>query len=249
LVSAGELRTLWGAFSKRTAVLRIAPTRGKEHLHALLGDEFAGIVGSDRFVAYNSLDPAKRQVCWSHLRRDFTFHADLGLGPQEAFGLDGLEITWDVFQAWKQFQEDGDRAALQERVDGCRRLREPPRTSGSPHSLRTEPRLSQPLQPGQGDSGDWGREEYAQALLGEDFALEFEEGDAPVTGASGEAVWQLVLEASGPFKARAASLELERREQFHREFVDLLESHREGDQIELPAPYLVVLGTRRSVSM
>jgi hypothetical protein len=55
-------------------------------------------------------------VCWSHLRRDFTFHADLGSGPQEAFGLDGLEVTWNVFHAWKQFQQDGDRAALQQRV-------------------------------------------------------------------------------------------------------------------------------------
>ena len=55
--------------------------------------------------------------------------------------------------------------------------------------------------------------------------------------------------ASGPFRARAAALEPERREQFHREFVDLLESHSEGGEIELPAPYLVALGTRRSVSM
>ena len=55
-------------------------------------------------------------MCWSHLRRDFTFHADLGSGPQEAFGLDGLEVTWNVFHAWKQFQQDGDRAALQQRV-------------------------------------------------------------------------------------------------------------------------------------
>ncbi len=37
-------------------------------------------------------------------------------GPQEAFGLDALEVTWDVFHAWKQFQHDGDRAALQQRV-------------------------------------------------------------------------------------------------------------------------------------
>jgi transposase len=114
---SGEPRTLWGAFSKHTAVLRIAPDRGKQHLHGLIGDRFAGVVGSDRFSAYNSLDPERRQVCWSHLRRDFTFHADLGLGPQEAFGLDGLEVTWNVFQAWKQFQQDGDRAALQRRVE------------------------------------------------------------------------------------------------------------------------------------
>ena len=56
-------------------------------------------------------------MCWSHLRRVFTFHADLGSGPQETFGLDGLEVTWNVFQAWKQFQEDGDRAALRRRVE------------------------------------------------------------------------------------------------------------------------------------
>jgi transposase len=112
----GEPRTLWGAFSKQTAVLRIAPDRGKQHLHGLIGGGFAGVVGSDRFTAYNSLEPERRQVCWSHLRRDFTFHADLGQGAQEAFGLDGLEVTWNVFHAWKQFQQDGDRAALQQRV-------------------------------------------------------------------------------------------------------------------------------------
>jgi transposase len=116
----GEPRTLWRAFSKRTAVLRIASDRGKQHLHGLLGETFAGVVGSDRFSAYNSLDPERRQVCWSHLRRDFTFHADLGSGPQEAFGLDGLEVTWNVFQAWKQFQQDGDRAHLQRRVAGIK---------------------------------------------------------------------------------------------------------------------------------
>jgi transposase len=98
-------------------VLRIAPDRGKQHLHGLIDDAFAGVVGSDRFSAYNSLDPERRQVCWSHLRRDFTFHPDLGSGPQEAFALDGLEVTWKVFHAWKQFQQDGDRAALRRRVE------------------------------------------------------------------------------------------------------------------------------------
>jgi transposase len=116
----GEPRMLWGAFSKRTAVLRIAPDRGKKHLHGLIGDEYAGVIGSDRFSAYNSLDPEQRQVCWSHLRRDFTFHADLGLGAQEAFGLDGLEVTWNVFTAWQQFQQDGDRVVLRRRVEAIK---------------------------------------------------------------------------------------------------------------------------------
>jgi hypothetical protein len=41
---SGEPRTLWGAFSKQTAVLRIAPDRGKQHLRGLIGDGFAGVV-------------------------------------------------------------------------------------------------------------------------------------------------------------------------------------------------------------
>jgi transposase len=91
----------------------------------VIGDGFAGIVGSDRFTAYNSLEPERRQVCWSHLRRDFTFHADLGLGVQETFGLDGLEVTWNVFHAWKQFQEDGDRDALKQRVEAIMKQMRP----------------------------------------------------------------------------------------------------------------------------
>ena len=106
-------------------------------------------------------------------------------------------------------------------------------------------RYSPPLRPGQGDSDDWGSEEHAQALLGDAFELAFDEGDAPVVGASGEAVWQLLLAASGPFKARASELEPERLESLHGEFVELLESHRTDDGIRVPAPYLLVLGTRR----
>ena len=119
------------SFETPQAVLRIAPDRGKKHLHGLVGDAFAGVVGSDRFSAYNSLEPERRQVCWSHLRRDFTFHADLGLGPQEAFGLDGLEVSWNVFHAWKQFQQDGDRAALEQRVEAIKEQMRPLLESGS----------------------------------------------------------------------------------------------------------------------
>ncbi len=119
------------SFETPQAVLRIAPDRGKKHLHGLVGDAFAGVVGSDRFSAYNSLDPEQRQVCWSHLRRDFTFHTDLGLGSQEAFGLDGLEVSWNVFHAWKQFQQDGDRAALEQRVEAIKEQMRPLLESGS----------------------------------------------------------------------------------------------------------------------
>ncbi|NUM46540.1 MAG: transposase [Anaerolineales bacterium] len=36
-----------------------------------MGEKYAGIVGSDRYSAYNGLAPKRRKVCWAHLKRDF----------------------------------------------------------------------------------------------------------------------------------------------------------------------------------
>jgi SAM-dependent methyltransferase len=102
-----------------------------------------------------------------------------------------------------------------------------------------------PLEPGQGDSDDWGRDEYVERLLGGAFELEFEEGDAPLISDSGEAAWELLVTSAGPFKQRAETLEPERRADLQREFVEFLERHRDGNQVRLPGPYLLVFGRRR----
>lgn len=51
--------------------------------------------------------------------------------PKEAFGLDGLEVTWNVFHAWKQFQQDGDWDALQQRAAAIKVQMRPPLEWGS----------------------------------------------------------------------------------------------------------------------
>jgi len=107
----GGKRALWGAFTERAAVFRIAPDRHEREALALLGEQFAGIAVSDRWWAYNTLDPVRRQACWSHLLRDFTFHAE-GSGPQTDFGEAALRIAERVFHTWQQFQADGDRQTL-----------------------------------------------------------------------------------------------------------------------------------------
>ena len=107
----GGKRTLWGAFTAQAALLRIAPDRHERELLALLGEQFAGIACSDRWWAYNAFQPERRQVCWSHLLRDFTAHAE-GLAAQQAFGEAGLQIAERLFAAWQPFQRDGDRPAL-----------------------------------------------------------------------------------------------------------------------------------------
>jgi transposase len=116
----GERRTLWGAVVPDAAVFRIAPDRHEREVAALLGEDFAGIVGSDRWWAYRGFDPERRQVCWSHLIRDLTAHSE-GLAAQKEFGEAGLEIAARLFEAWGRFQEHGDRRRLKREVAPLRR--------------------------------------------------------------------------------------------------------------------------------
>jgi transposase len=111
----GGKRTLWGALTRQEAVFRIAPDRHRREAQALLGEEFSGVACSDRWWAYDYLDPQRRQFCWAHLARDFTAHSE-GLGAQKQFGAAGLEISKRLFAAWGEFREDADRARLLESV-------------------------------------------------------------------------------------------------------------------------------------
>jgi hypothetical protein len=49
-------------------------------------------VTSDRWWAYNHLPLKRRQVCWSHLQRDFVAHAE-GLASEQEFGEAGGSAT------------------------------------------------------------------------------------------------------------------------------------------------------------
>ena len=114
--TAGEARTLWTATTPSAAVFRIAADRHRDRLQELLGDGFAGICCSDRWWAYNHIDPESRQACWSHLQRDFRYHAE-GLPTQKAFGEHGLRLTRLLFHAWHSFREHHDRARLEREIE------------------------------------------------------------------------------------------------------------------------------------
>jgi len=119
----GKQRALWGAFTDRHAILKIASGRHEEHAKNLLGDS-AAIVTSDRWWAYTHLPVARRQVCWSHLQRDFASHAD-GLAAEKEFGEAGLEVCRELFWAWEIFQHTGDRHDLKLRIRALQRELKP----------------------------------------------------------------------------------------------------------------------------
>ena len=72
---------------------------------------------SDRWNGYSHLDPNQRQVCWSHLQRDFRRHAD-GLAEQKTFGKQCSPLADQVFAAWRSYQhEHHDRQRLQAEIE------------------------------------------------------------------------------------------------------------------------------------
>jgi len=108
---AGENRWMWTAATANAAIFRIVEDRHRDRLSELLGSDFAGIVTSDRWWAYDLLDPEQRQACWSHLQRDFRFHSE-GLAAQQQFGDAGLELTRRLFAAWHAYIEHHNRRRL-----------------------------------------------------------------------------------------------------------------------------------------
>jgi transposase len=133
----GDGRALWTATTPDAVFLQIAEHCNREVFDALIGTTYSGIVISDRWNGYCHLDPNQRQVCWSHLQRDFRKHAD-GLGEQKPFGERGLELTGRVFAAWRAFQrEHHDRDRLQAEIAPIQTELRTLLEAASPKSKRT----------------------------------------------------------------------------------------------------------------
>jgi len=115
----GSQRALWGMFTERHAIFEITSSRHDDHAKALLGPSSA-IVTSDRWWAYNHLPTRRRQICWSHLQRDFEFHAQ-GRGSDQQIGQAGLAICQELFWTWEIYQHTRDRGELKRRVQVLQR--------------------------------------------------------------------------------------------------------------------------------
>lgn len=103
---------LWTMVTALITVFYIERSRGSQVVRALLGPDWCGIVGSDRFAAYRWLGVEGRQVCWAHLRRDFQKLVDWGPGPRPV-GVRLLALEAQVFELWARFRTgELDRAEL-----------------------------------------------------------------------------------------------------------------------------------------
>jgi transposase len=110
--TSGDARALWAMTTPGASIFEIAARCNREQFDELIGAS-TGIIVSDRWPGYEHLDPKQRQVCWSHLQRDFRRHSE-GLAEQKTFGDQGLQLTNRLFTAWRAYQHDhDDRGQLQ----------------------------------------------------------------------------------------------------------------------------------------
>ena len=79
-------------------------TRSADGIQRLLGEGFTGILGSDRWTAYNGFDPLRRQVCWAHLKRDFQALFERG-GESRVIGKLLLKQTELMFSHWHRVRD------------------------------------------------------------------------------------------------------------------------------------------------
>jgi hypothetical protein len=98
---------------------------------------------------------------------------------------------------------------------------------------------------GAGSPFAWGDPKHVHELLGHAFELEFEHDRVAKTGASGQAIWELMSSSYGPTKTLAESLEQDRRASLQLEFAAFFDGYRHNGQVILWREYLRVLGRRR----
>jgi len=94
---------LWVAATPLVAVFLVHAKRNADAARALLG-VFAGILSTDRWKVYGQWAIDKRQVCWSHLMRDFQFISE-HRGLAGKIGAEMVKLGRRMFKYWHRVRD------------------------------------------------------------------------------------------------------------------------------------------------
>jgi transposase len=95
---------LWVAVTSWVTVFVVRLSRGGQIARELLGDKFNGILVTDRYSAYHWYPVRWRQLCWSHLLRDFEAIRGRG-GPSQEIGDALLKQAHQMFEWWHRVRD------------------------------------------------------------------------------------------------------------------------------------------------
>ena len=95
---------LWVLVTPLVSFFEVVLSRSQATAKALIGHTFSGIVISDRYSAYRWLEVGRRQVCWAHLKRDFTAMAERS-GVSREIGEALLKRQRRLFRWWHRVRD------------------------------------------------------------------------------------------------------------------------------------------------
>jgi hypothetical protein len=97
-------RWLWISVTPLVTIFRLLKTRGAVGAKELLGEVVWGMIGTDRYAAYNWINPRQRQLCWAHLKREFIAWSER-TGETAGLGLALLAVEKQLFTLWYRVRD------------------------------------------------------------------------------------------------------------------------------------------------
>ena len=96
---------LWATVAGLITVFTIARNRNAQVAQAVLGTQEGSIAVTDRLGSYDWIARANRQICWSHLHRDFQAMIDRGAAA-EPIGQELLRLSDRLFRWWHRLEAE-----------------------------------------------------------------------------------------------------------------------------------------------
>lgn len=93
-------KTAWVCSTPQAACIRVGLDRSRASLDTFI-DVDVGVIGSDRYAVYNSIDPRRRQLCWAHIVRTFKSLIDDG-GEHARVGQMLLDASHEMLHGWNE---------------------------------------------------------------------------------------------------------------------------------------------------
>jgi transposase len=101
---AGKKAWLWVAATASFAYFLVRRHRSGAVAKELLGEKFAGLLGADRWAAYDFVPYLRRQLCWAHLKRHWVAFEDFGADAKRV-GLALQDATKRIFKLWHRVRD------------------------------------------------------------------------------------------------------------------------------------------------
>jgi hypothetical protein len=100
----GKKAWLWLALTPLISYFQVSLSRCQSAAKDLLGENFGGILSSDRYGGYNWVDWKRRQLCWAHLKREFQKISERSGGSRRV-GRNLLAQEKKLFRLWRKVRD------------------------------------------------------------------------------------------------------------------------------------------------